>query len=164
MSAIATGLCSSATLPLRSIRSESHRRHTRRVHHAPHTLLPRRFEQRARALDIRAIHLLRIAHPQPVIGRHVKHNLAAGKRLLNRSRVAQIAGNPIGLQILNIPQIAGRPHQQPQLRSLFRQNASYMTAQESRSAGDKSFQTQFSVLSSQFSVNTQSTRHDTPGY
>ena len=32
----------------------------------------------------------------------------------------------------------GRPHQQPQLRSLFREDARNMTAKKSRGAGDKS--------------------------
>ena len=81
--------------------------------------------------------------------------MAARKRLLNRSRVAQIADDPIRVQALQVVQIAVRPYQQPQLGALFRQDARNMTAQKSGSAGDESLQTRFSVLSSQFSARTQ---------
>ena len=120
------------------VRDKSHGRDTRRVNNTPYALLPRCLEQRTRALDIRAIHLVGIAHPQPVVGRHVKYNFATGQRFLNRSRVAQVTHNSIGVQILNVAQIARRPHQQPQPGSLFRQDARNMTAQKSRGAGDES--------------------------
>jgi hypothetical protein len=68
----------------------------------------------------------------------VKHNVAAGKRLLNRSRVPQVADNSISIQAVKVAQIAGRPHQQPQLGSLFRQNARNMTPKKSGGAGDES--------------------------
>jgi hypothetical protein len=71
----------------------------------------------------------------------MKYNIASGKRFLNRSRIAQIANHsidaPISAQAIKIAQIAGRPHQQPQMCSLFRQNARNMTAEKSRSAGNK---------------------------
>ena len=130
-------------------RDEAHSSHARRVHHPPHTLFPRRFKQRARALDIRAIHLVRITHPQTVVRRHVKHHIAASKRLLDRSRVAQIADRSIRVQAVQVAQIARRPHQQPQLGSLFRQHARNMTTQKSRGTGNKS---QHSALSYQLSV------------
>ncbi len=120
------------------VRSEAHGRNTRRVHHAPHTLFPRRFEQGTRALNIRAVHLARIAHPQPVLRRNVKYNIATGKHLRNRPCVAQVADNAITLQVVNVAKVAGRPNQQPQLGSLFRQDARNMTPQKSRGAGNES--------------------------
>ena len=129
-----------APVPRTETGSEAHGRHARRVHNTPYALFPRSFEQGTRTLDIRAIHLAGIspAHPQPVVRRNVKHNVAAGKRLLNRSRIAQVAQHPIGIQPVKVAQIARRPNQQPQLGSLFRQNARNMTAQKSGGAGDKS--------------------------
>jgi hypothetical protein len=79
----------------------------------------------------------------------MKYNIATGERFPNRSRVAQVAHNSIGVQILNVAQIARGPHQQPQLSTLFRQNARNMTAQKSRGAGDKS---KHSALSFQLSA------------
>src|SRR5208282_3067509 len=119
------------------------------------TLFPSRLEHGARALDIRAIHRVGIAHPQPVVSGNMKNDVTARQRLLQRGRVAQIADDAIRMQALKVAQSARRPHQQPQLGSLFRQNARNMTAQKSGSAGDESSQNQFSVLSSRFSVTTR---------
>jgi hypothetical protein len=68
----------------------------------------------------------------------VKYDVAAGKRLLNRSRIPQVANYSICVQPVKVAQIARRPHQQPQLGSLFRQNARNMTAQKSSGSSDKS--------------------------
>src|ERR1700692_4507433 len=86
----------------------------------------------------------------------MKNNVAAGERLLNRCRIAQIADHPAtpssGVKICNIAQIARRPHQKPQLSSLLRQNARNVTTQKSGGSGNESFQ---KVLSSQFPVPSQ---------
>ncbi len=120
------------------VRSESHGRHARGVNHAPHPALPRRFQNRPRAFNIRAIHLLRIANPEPVVGGDVKHHLATRHRFLQRSRVAQVPGHPLRLQILNIPEIAAGADQQPQIGSLLGQDAGHMAAHKSRRTGDES--------------------------
>ena len=121
------------------IRAKPHRGHARRINDTPHALLPCRLKQCPRALDIRSVHLLRIAHPQPVIGRHMKHDFAASDCLLNRSRIAQIPDHALRIQIRNIPQIARSPHQQPQLSSLGSQSASHMTAQKPVAPVTKAF-------------------------
>jgi hypothetical protein len=94
------------------LRSKAHGRDTRRVHHTPHALFPRRFQQRTRALDIRPIHFGWITHPQSIVGRDMKHDIAARKRLLNRSRIAQVASHPICIQSFKVAQIAGWTNQQ----------------------------------------------------
>jgi hypothetical protein len=82
----------------------------------------------------------------------VKHRVATRHRFFERCRIAQISDGgfclrALGKQSFKIFQIAGGPNQQAQLRALLGKNASNMRAQESRSAGDESFQRQFSVLS-----------------
>jgi len=111
-------------------------------------LFPRRFEQGTRALDIRAIHLVGIAHPQPIVRRNLKDDVATGKRLRNRRRVAQVAHYSISILqvgVIKVAQVAGGPHQKPQLGSLFRQDARNMTPQKSRGAGDKGQHLAFSI-------------------
>ncbi len=65
----------------------------------------------------------RIAHPEPVVGRHVKNGIAARHGFFERSGIAQIAGSSLGLESFQISQIARRTHQQPQLRALIGKNA-----------------------------------------
>src|SRR5436190_3373147 len=67
----------------------------------------------------------------------MKQRFASGKRLLKRRRISKIACNPLRIEICDIAQIAGRPHQQTQLRSLRNQSASNMASQESSRTGDK---------------------------
>src|SRR6267378_1118548 len=132
MSAMATALCSSATFP-----SEPEPE-VKPIVATLDVYTTRRTEQGTRALNIRAVHLVGIANPQPVVRSNVKDNVAARKRLLNRRSVAQVADHPISVQIANVAQVACGPHQQPQVGSLFGQDACNMTAQKTRGAGDKS--------------------------
>src|SRR5581483_818372 len=57
----------------RATAGEPHRRHARRVHHTPHAVSLRSFQQPTGAVHIGSVHLLRIANPQPVIGRDVEN-------------------------------------------------------------------------------------------
>src|SRR5208283_3847554 len=63
---------------------ESHGGYARRVHHRTNSILAGRIKNGPRTLHIRAIHLIWIAQPQPVIGSHMKNRVAAGHRLLDR--------------------------------------------------------------------------------
>ena len=119
---------------------ESHRRHARCINNALHAGLPRRFQNRACAADVRPVHLLRIPHPEPVVSCHVKHRIAAAHRLFERGSVAQIASSGLRLQSLKILQIARRTNQQPQFCPLVGENARDMGTQKSSSACDESFQ------------------------
>ena len=150
MSASDTGLCSSATIPSVCELEVKPMVATLDVYTTRRTPCFRAASSNERVPSTFERYIsLGIAHPQPVVRRNVKYDVAAGKRLLNRSRVAQVAGHPLRIQALNVAQIAGRPHQQPQLGSLFRQNARNMTAQKSGSAGNES---QHLALSSQLSA------------
>jgi len=55
-----------------TVAGESYRRDTRCVHDTLHTVLACRVQNRTRTFHIRAIHLCRIAHPEPVVGGDVK--------------------------------------------------------------------------------------------
>jgi hypothetical protein len=94
--------------------AKSHGRHTRRVHDAPHALFPRRIEQRTRALDIRAVHLSGIAHPQPVVGGNMKYNVAARSAFSIEAASRRSPATRSAFRSVKVAQIARRPHQQPQ--------------------------------------------------
>ena len=132
-----------------AISRKSDGRHARSVHHTAHPAFPRRFQNRASAVHVGAIHLVRIAYPQPVVGRHVKNRIAASHRFFQRRRIAQIAGGSLCLEPLEIARIAAGTHQQSKVRSLLAQNPSHVGAEKSRCTCNKSLQKQFSVLSSQ---------------
>jgi hypothetical protein len=68
----------------------------------------------------------------------VEHNLASGKRLLNRCRITQIASHSFGAKVSNVAQIARWPHQKPQVGSMFSQHPRNMTSQKSSSPGNES--------------------------
>ena len=129
------------------VAGESHGRNAGGVDHASHAILPRRFQNRPRAVDVGPVHLRRIAHPEPVVGRHVKHGIASRHGFFEGSSIAQIPGCGLRLETLQIVQIASWTDQQPQVRALIGKNAGNMGAQKSGGACDESFQKQFSVLS-----------------
>src|SRR5579859_2315506 len=125
-----------------AVRSKSHGCNARSVNDATYAILPRSFQNRARAIHIRSIHLLRIAQPEAVVGGDVKYRVASKHSLLQRRRIAQVAGRSFGVQSFKIFQIAARADKQAQLRSLPSENASDMRAEKSGSACDESFQEQ----------------------
>ena len=59
----------------------------------------RRFQQIACAVDIRAIEIVGMFRPEPIIGGHMKHQSAAWHRTFERSRIAQIAGDALDIQV-----------------------------------------------------------------
>jgi len=96
------------------------------------------FQNRACSPDVRAIHLVRIAQPQAVIGSNVENGIAAGHCLLERSRIAQVANCRLGFQSFKILQIAGRANQKPEASPLIGKSTGNMRAEESGGAGDES--------------------------
>jgi len=68
----------------------------------------------------------------------MKKRIASGERLFKCRNIPKISLNPLRVQVRNIAKIAGRPHQQPQLRSLLGQNSSNMASEKSSSASDES--------------------------
>ncbi len=76
--------------------------HARSVDHAPHANLAGGVKNCPRALYVRAIHLLWIAHPEAVVGGHVEDRLAARHCFFERRRVAEIAGRGLCFESLQI--------------------------------------------------------------
>ena len=94
-------------------------------------------QDRLCAFHIGAIHLVRIANPQPIICSDVKYHFASGHGLFQGRRVAQIPNHPVSPQLLDIPEVAARADQQPQICTVRGQSASHVTAHESRRTGEK---------------------------
>ena len=69
-----------------SVGLEAHRRDAGGVDDALDANLTRQLQQLACAIDVGGIHLFRIAHPQPVVGRYMNQSIAASQ--------AQIAASP----------------------------------------------------------------------
>ena len=86
--------------------------HRAGVNHPLDPWLARRFQQIPRALYVRAVQLIRMPRPEPVIGGHMKDQPASRHRPFERSGIPQIAGNRLDFQF---PQLARRPHQRPHL-------------------------------------------------
>src|SRR5205823_14922435 len=95
-------------------------------------------EDRPRSVHIRAIHLPRIANPEAIICRNVEDNIAPGSSLFERCRIAQVAGDEVGAQILDVSGIARGADEQTQICALLGYGASDVAADKYRSAGDKS--------------------------
>ncbi len=68
----------------------------------------------------------------------MKYHIASRHGFLQGRGIAQVAQHPLGLQLLNIPQIAAGADQKPKLRALRGQSASHMTAHKSGRTGDES--------------------------
>ncbi len=101
-----------------AVGGESHGSNARGVDDAAHAVLARGFQNCARAVDVGAIHFLRIAQPEPVVGGDVKYGVAPGHGFLQRRRVAKIAGCGFGFQAFEILEIASGADEQAQLRTL----------------------------------------------
>lgn len=108
-----------------------------------------RFENGSGAIDVRAIHLMGIAHPEAVIGGDMEYGVAAGHGFGQRCGLAQIANGGLSFETCEIFQIAGGADEQAQVCALVRQSAGHVRAKESGSACEENFQEQFSVLSFQ---------------
>jgi hypothetical protein len=112
------------------------------------------FKQSPRPFHIGPVHFVGIPHPEPVVGRHMKHGIAAGHGPFERGDITQIAGCRLSLESLKVSQVAGRANEETQVGALIGQNARDMGAEKSGGAGDKGFQSL-----SQLSVRL----HDFPG-
>src|ERR1051326_3821513 len=116
---------------------KTHRRHRTGVDHATHAAFLRRTDDCPRAFHIGAIHLLRVAYPQPIIGGNVKYKVAAGHALLQRLGIAQITRCSFSPQVGNVVQAAGGTDEQPQLRALRSQRSRHVAADKSRRSCDE---------------------------
>ena len=121
-----------------AVADQPERRDAAAIHHALHAGRLRRQEQRARALDIGAVHLRRVGDPQPVIRRDVDHVAAAGHCAPERGRVPQVALGQLGRQPGDVRAVAAGPHQQAQGVAAAKQGAGDGRADEAGRAGDES--------------------------
>jgi hypothetical protein len=108
------------------------------MHHSPHSVPAGSLQNGSCALNVGPVHLLGIAHPEPVIGGYVKHGVASRDRLFDRGRITEVSDHPLGVQALNVLGITASPNQQPQIGALLGQNAGHVTANKSGSASDES--------------------------
>src|SRR5450432_3948792 len=113
------------------VRLEPHSRNAGGVNYASYFVLAGRLQNSLSAFDIRAIHLLRIANPQPIVRGDVKHHIASRHGFLQRRRIAQISNHPLGAQFLNIPEVAAGADQESKIGALRGQSPGHVTADES---------------------------------
>src|SRR6266576_281207 len=83
------------------------------------------------AFDIRLVHLGRVTNPQPVIGGDMKHYIAASHCAIDRFRIAQVANDPIRIQLLNVLWVAASANQQSEGGSLLGKNLGDVTTHKS---------------------------------
>jgi hypothetical protein len=101
-----------------AIRRESHGRDGAGVHHAADTLLSGGPDDIAGALDVGAIHLLRVAHPKAVIGGNVEDEIAALHAASKGFRVSEISGHELRFKLFYVRRPAGLSRQQAKLGAL----------------------------------------------
>ena len=119
------------------IRLESHGGDARGINHAAYLVFAGRLQNRLGASHVGAIHLIRIAHPQPIVGGYVKYHIASRHGFLQGRSVAQVANHSIGPQLLNISEVAAGTDQKPKVCAFRGQSASHVTAHESRCTGEE---------------------------
>src|SRR5260370_5249963 len=103
----------------------------------------------ASAFDVGFVHLVRIAHPQAIIGGHVEHKLTARHGVLERSWITQVAACYFSAQLSNVFRSARRAHQQAQPSAALRQSAGHVAADESSGSCDERFHVLFSLSRAQ---------------
>ena len=101
-----------------AVGAEVHGGHAGRVDEALHAGLAGHAQQFARAVDVGAVHGLRIANPEAVIGGHVDHGIAAGEAGSQRFRLRQIADEGVAGNAFEIGEIAGLADQHAQIGAL----------------------------------------------
>lgn len=67
----------------------------------------------------------------------MKHYVASGNSLLQGCGIAQISGNAIGFEVVNIFRVATGTHQQAQIASLVGESTGYMAADKTCSASEE---------------------------
>jgi hypothetical protein len=82
----------------------------------------------------------------------VEDDIASSDSTLKRRRIPQIADYSFGTERFDVPSVAAGAYEEPEVRTIFKEDTSHMAADESRGAGHKSFHRncQLSAISSRF--------------
>ena len=120
-----------------SIGLEAHGGDARRVDNSLDPGLAGQFQQFARTVDVRAIHLPGIAHPQPVICGDVDQRIAACQCGAKIFRLEQVAHDDLGVDAFERIHTACLAGQQSKACTFSRILPRHMTADKARRSRDK---------------------------